>query len=357
MFIREQLYNDLTKRENSPPVSKQINFAISNIQKEYTQDQQKLTEIEKHLKTSSHVIQTFPSNFLEKFREACREENDKKATKVLDSALNSSNEAFQYFGEEINNGLIKAREFYREFSEKVDIQIREPGTNWRKNYLDYSKPGEKPEKDKKIAEKYVIYRGTGTVGGLLKVLEGVESQLESFLSLRDRFNQQRGKLEKFDINDRLGQRLTDYLDINIPKRISREKYYELSPPKPLFSDPGISVYHEVEIENIEFERLDPAGILSKGKVPSPTPIYLWFIGTTLWWTSWEITINLEKPITEEIYDYKNKTIPRPASIYRFEKFPNYILKPLPYKQKFDKKSYNFHLATISLKYHTIDSPN
>ncbi|KXB06620.1 hypothetical protein AKJ52_01905 [candidate division MSBL1 archaeon SCGC-AAA382C18] len=353
--LMKQLHENFTQNGNPPGISKQVHIGISNVKHELSNFQKRLEKIRNLLKPSLTISKTFPDSFAEKFSKAAREENKKIAIEIIDDALKSADIAFRNFKKEIDKGLVRINEYYSNYSDTIDRQTKKPQPNWRKDYTKYSDPGEEHSSHNKVAKKFVIYDGKGTIGGLLKLLKNVNSQLDSVITLSDKFEKQRQKLKEFDINDELKDRLMEKAGVSLPIDISREKYYELSPPKPLFSDPGLSVYHDFEIENIEFERFDPVGIMTGGHVPYPTPVYLWFINTTLYWTSWEITISLEGPIVEEIYDYKNKVIPKETDEGSRE-FPKYVNQPLPFKQKFEKTEYNFHLATISLRPYTINKP-
>jgi hypothetical protein len=80
---------------------------------------------------------------------------------------------------------------------------------------------------------------------------------------------------------------------------------ELFPPKPM-GPPGLSVLREMKVSRVSFDREDPCGRLGK----AATPIYLWFLGTTVWWGQYTITVELENEPVEKILDYENPTIPQ-----------------------------------------------
>ncbi|MEM4724654.1 MAG: hypothetical protein QXP01_06550, partial [Candidatus Hadarchaeum sp.] len=86
----------------------------------------------------------------------------------------------------------------------------------------------------------------------------------------------------------------------------RENIYELLPPAPLKEVPGISVYRDLKLKDIIFQRQDPAGWMG---LPTATPIPLGTSGATVWWGQWEITIETEEEPVEEIFDFDYPTIP------------------------------------------------
>jgi hypothetical protein len=76
-------------------------------------------------------------------------------------------------------------------------------------------------------------------------------------------------------------------------------------PPPSMGPPGLSVLREMKVSKVSFCREDPCGKLGR----AATPIYLWFLGVTVWWGQYTITLELENQPIEKILDYENPTIP------------------------------------------------
>lgn len=141
------------------------------------------------------------------------------------------------------------------------------------------------------------------------------------------------------MGDSIGKLETNPLEL----QLTRENFYELMPPAPIKSSPGISVYRELNIKRVSYRREDPAGLLSS---PTATPIPFWSTGVTLWWGQWEITVELKDIPIEEIFDFDNPTIPILHGSC-------YVHKPLAYRWEMSEKIFKTTVTIISLKPFTI----
>jgi len=127
--------------------------------------------------------------------------------------------------------------------------------------------------------------------------------------------------------------------------------YELLPPTPIRPQPGLSVFNEFDIRDVRYRRVDPCGRLGGASAP-PTPIPLWFIGLTLYWGQWEVTLELENKPIERIFDFLNQTLPRPllegdgAGLSK-------VHKPLGYRFELPRTRFSFTLLIISPRYFNI----
>ncbi|MFH1821625.1 MAG: hypothetical protein ABH852_04195 [Methanobacteriota archaeon] len=125
----------------------------------------------------------------------------------------------------------------------------------------------------------------------------------------------------------------------------RESFYELLPPAPIRQSPGISVYRELDLKSVSYERMDPAGLLGS---PTATPIPIPTTGVVIWWGQWKITVELEATPIEEIFDFDNPTIPLVHGNF-------YVHKPLAYRWEMPEKKFITIVAVFSLKPFTIHS--
>lgn len=132
-------------------------------------------------------------------------------------------------------------------------------------------------------------------------------------------------------------------DMKVTFSTDREQLYELLPPPPIQSQPGLSVFHDFSIKEVRYGREDPAGWFGSS---SPTPIPLWFIGVTLWWAQWDITLELEDGAIEEVFDFDNPTLPLTHEAMG-EEFITH--KPLAHRREVSRNTFNFRLVIISLR--------
>ncbi|MEM2890038.1 MAG: hypothetical protein QW358_01650 [Candidatus Hadarchaeum sp.] len=117
----------------------------------------------------------------------------------------------------------------------------------------------------------------------------------------------------------------------------RENIYELLPPAPLKEVPGISVYRDLKLKDIIFQRQDPAGWMG---LPTATPIPLGTSGATVWWGQWEITIETEEEPVEEIFDFDYPTIPVIYGSF-------FAHLPLAYRWEFSEKKFTTIVTIVS----------
>jgi len=115
---------------------------------------------------------------------------------------------------------------------------------------------------------------------------------------------------------------------------------ELFPPKPM-GPPGLSVLREMKVSRVSFDREDPCGRLGK----AATPIYLWFLGTTVWWGQYTITVELENEPVEKILDYENPTIPL--------NLPLPAHYPLSYAYRIPKRKFRTRVVILLPRYFEI----
>jgi hypothetical protein len=122
-------------------------------------------------------------------------------------------------------------------------------------------------------------------------------------------------------------------------KIDREMLYELLPPPPIRSVPGLTVYRELKVKSVRYAREDPAGLLG---ARTATPIPLPFHGATLWWGQFNITVDLEEWPVEEIFDFDNPTLPVAHGYF-------FAHKPLAYRWVLHDKSFGTSVTVLSLK--------
>ncbi len=349
--LMEKLYEDMREGEEVPSIAEQVKSGVTNVLENLSFMESKAKDLKDSFQSSSEYTNVFPADFEKRLRKALRENNRKNAKGVLSEALNSAEQSFQDFEMDIHNSSQGLQSFTGLLSKEIKNQSEEPDANWEKTYTEYPGPGEgsKADPKEKVAEKYVIYPNEGTLAGLEKIFRKCKSDLRRLRDLNEKFENRRKKMEKFGINEELKEYLMKGSCPVTSKKVSREKSYELSPPKPLLPNPGISVYHDIQIENVAYSRYDPLGAVNESA--PPTPIYLWFVDTVIYWAQWDVKIEIKEPIVEEIFDYRNQVIPRPI----LENSKRYVHKALPYKRKFRKSKFSFPLIVFSLRKFSIST--
>lgn len=343
--LAQQLYEDFTRVGTPPGIVAQFKAGVGDVHREIDLLREKIWRLKESFFPPDNLEEKFPSNLPRRFESSLEEDNKELARKILSESSFLATESFNEFMA-VNNYLVDFRDFYRELKNEYLAQLKAPKPNWENEYEDYPRPGENYERspERKSVKKYVIYRGEGTIGGVENVLESVRSDLELLEDMARRFESERERLQKFELDEDLREKLEGEWNFHIPRTLTREETYELSPPEPLRWNPGLSVYHEVDIEDVSFDREDPAGWVGGDSAP-PTPIYLWFINVTLYWAQWNVVVNLEEPLVEEIFDYRNQVIPRPI----VEGSINYVHKALPNRQEFRRSEFSFRLIVLSLR--------
>lgn len=342
--MMKQLYREFTRSSNNPCIQNQIMGGTRDVLENIDYIKSKLRRSRNSLQSPDGVESKFPGNFYHRFKDASNRENREDLKDIISEASKSATSAFREFEESIREGLEKADSTCQIMDKIVTRQLKTPKSNWEREYEKYPDPGDdyKETPEKETARKYVIYPGKRTIGGLEKVIGNAKSHIEKLSALGNEFEKERKELKEFELDKNLKKSLKKDMNRKNLQNFTREESYELSPPKPLRSNPGLSVYYNLEIEEVSYNRENPVGFVNES---IPTPIYLWFINTTLYWAQWNVEIKLGEPIVEEVFDYKNKNILRPLS----EGSKIHVHKPLPYRQKFQKSEFSFRLVVLSLR--------
>ncbi|MFQ6130121.1 MAG: hypothetical protein ACE5OT_04880, partial [Candidatus Hadarchaeaceae archaeon] len=232
-----------------------------------------------------------------------------------------------------------------EITLSVQELLAEPAPKRWVEYTSYAEPGsyegEPPESVREIAPVYIDGEGDGAIATLKIVLQNVRSNLDKMKRLAERAEPPLDEITSIEIDETLKQKL-ELIDRDFSS-IDREQLYELLPPPPIQSQPGLSVLHNFNIKKVRYRREDPAGWFGS---PTPTPIPLWFIGVTLWWAQWDITLELEGGAIEEIFDFDNPTLPLTHEAMSEKLIAH---KPLAYRHEVSKNTFNVRLVIISLR--------
>jgi len=233
----------------------------------------------------------------------------------------------------------------------IQSLLSEPSPKRSVEFDSYAEPGTSDvgaEPTRSTAPVYIDSEQDGTIGAVKVVLQNTKANLEKMRTLSEMTEPSSSELQDVDIDEGFKQKLG--ADTSGFLGIDREQLYELLPPAPIRDQPGLSVFHDFEISRVSHEREDPAGRLFGQNAP-PTPIPLWFIGLTLHWAQWEITLSLADDPVEEIFDFANPTLPRSHELA--EVLGNKIIvdvhKPLAYRYEAPNRSFSFKLIIISLR--------
>jgi hypothetical protein len=310
-----KLYSGLASTDKDyPPLAQQISIGIEGVES-------KLTELRGRIETFLQLIQS--SNGLENF-----------------------DDSFSH----LYNNVVK----------NVQDLLAEPMPNYTESYEDYPDPsayalGDDPSPISQNARIYIVEPNDGTIGTLEATLEEVKANLERMKDVSADVERDRDGLADAEIAREITQALLGELGTWSERQgeFDREQLYELLPPKPIRPQPGISVYDELDIGNVNYKRVDPCGQLGGAGAP-PTPIPLWFIDVTLYWAQWEVTLELENKPVERILDFPNQTLPRPLlgedAFGRVE-----IHEALGYRYELPAESFSFTLLIVSPQYFSIDA--
>jgi hypothetical protein len=248
-----------------------------------------------------------------------------------------------------------ARDSLRKLCERVNSfaqsLLAEPGARTWIEYDEYPGPSDydpnvEPRVETRKAGIYIVERNDGTIGALRIVLRNIKADLGRLEKIAGLVPTDR---EETQLDEGLKNKLLETLSSQPILSVNREELYEVFPPVPLKSQPGLSVFHEFDIKSVKYRREDPVGWFSSSK---PTPIYLWFIGLTLYWAQWDVTLELEEEAIERVFDFDNPTLPRPL-LKGSNAFAN-IHKPLGYRFKVPQKRFGFRLVIISPRHFNID---
>jgi len=232
-----------------------------------------------------------------------------------------------------------------EITSSTQELLAEPAPKRWVKFTSYAEPGsykgEPPDPVDEMAPVYIDGKEDGTIGALKIILKNARNNLDEMKRLAGSFEPALDKIKSIEIDEALRQKLElkgwNFSDID------REKIYEILPPPPIQSQPGLSVFHDFNINEVRYGREDPAGWFGS---PTPTPIPLWFIGVTLWWAQWDISLELEDEAVEEIFDFDNPTLPLTYEVMGGEFITH---KPLAYRHEIPSNKFNFRLVIISLK--------
>jgi hypothetical protein len=241
--------------------------------------------------------------------------------------------------------------FYDQTEALIQNLLCEPSPKRWIEFDSYAEPGASDvgaEPTRNTVPVYIDGEQDGTIGVVKIVLQNTKANLEKMRTLSEMTEPSSSELQDVDIDERLKQKLG--ADTRGFLGIDRERLYELLPPAPIRDQPGLSVFHNFEISRVSYEREDPAGRLFGESAP-PTPIPLWFIGLTLHWAQWEITLSLADDPVEEIFDFANPTLPRSHELAEVlgNKVVVDVHKPLAYRYEAPNRSFSFKLIIISLR--------
>lgn len=235
--------------------------------------------------------------------------------------------------------------FYGEISTSIQNLLTEPAPKRWVEFDCYAEPesyeGEPPGATRERAPIYIDDEQDGTIGGLKAILRKARNNLNTMGALAGANEPALDEIESIEIDESLKQKLE--LDVSGLFNIDREQLYELLSPPPVQPEPGLSVFHDFNIKDPSYRREDPAGWFGSS---TATPIPLWFIGITLWWAQWDITLELEDGAIEEVFDFDNPTL---LQTHEFPDGPVDVHKPLAYRRELPDKTFNFRLVIISLR--------
>jgi hypothetical protein len=343
--LMRQLHEDLVSKGEGPALAQQVSWGVSDTLEELSHLEGEIGACWTQFEVPDGLSAMFPGNLQGRFTRVVNE-NLESAREVLKGAREAAGEAiskFETFMDVRENLRIS---LFRRVSNGVQSLLQEPEANWSREYGEYPEPGEDPEASPstKTAEKYVLMQGEGSIGGLRLVLRNTRSHFENFEDLTERFESLQGEMSRLELDEGLREALTG--GFRLPQGLSREQAYEIAPPEPINPHPGLSVFHEFEIEDVNYKRWDPCGWGNPGA--PPTPIFLWFIGVTIYWAQWEVTLELGGEPVEEVFDYDNPSLPRPMLDDSNRNLVN-VHKPLAYRHEIPRTQFSFHLVLLSLR--------
>jgi len=257
----------------------------------------------------------------------------------------------------LENSLSQLHDYIRV---RVHELLAGPAPKYQESYEEYPDPStydpeEDPSPTTRNANVYIVERDDGTISTLDATLKDVKTSLDEMGDVAESIEREQGELIDAEIDEELVQMLLDITSTQSEQsaEFDREQLYELLPPTPIRSQPGLSVFHEFDIKDVEYRRVDPCGRLGGASAP-PTPIPLWFIGLTLYWAQWDVTLELKDEPIEQIFDFPNPTLPRPLLEEAGTELVK-IHKPLGYRFELPPTSFSFTLLIISPRYFSIDA--
>ena len=190
-------------------------------------------------------------------------------------------------------------------------------------------------------EVYTIDGSNASLGTLKAVLVNAKKDFERVQGLVKIADEVRERLSSVDIGRALKRELLCGTDSCPEDPRSREQACEILPPVPIDAKPGISVFHDFRIPNVKYQRRDPLGWLDEAAPPTPIP--LWFIGLTLYWAQWEVSLEVVDGAVEEIFDFDNPVLLREHSL------PSGVVivhKPLAYRYEMPGRRFSFTLLVV-----------
>lgn len=340
--LLKQLHKNLTEKKGLPSIKSQIKYGKKNITENLNCFKNEINQLKKRFIKNSDFLEDYSQEIGEIFEKRIEENQINQAEKIIReffSKVKIKSCNFIKSKQKEFNFLEKTKDRLKKFLKR---QTKIPKPNWKKEYRKYQ-INENKRYEKNLAKKYVIYKGKGTIGGIKEILRNIKAHLGKLDELGKNFQKKQNDLEELDLDRKIIDKIKENINYNTPERVNRENLYRISPPKPIRLEPGLSVYHDINIKSIKHIREDPLGLIKKSA--PPTPIYLWFIDTTIYWAQFKLELRIDTPLIEEIFDYKNQVIPRPIS----KKSLSLVHKPLPYKQKIERKKFEFRLVALSLR--------
>ena len=202
-------------------------------------------------------------------------------------------------------------------------------------------PGRPPEPTTREIEYHLIDGSNASLGTMRVVLVNAKNDFERLRGLAGIAGEVHEKIDGARIGEGLVQKLFGESRPSLGP-LDREYAYELMPPPPIDSKPGISVFHDFYITDVRYERRDPLGRLL-GPAAPPTPIPLWFIGLTLYWAQWEISLEVGDRAVEKIFDFPNPVLPREHSLHGGSFIAH---KPLAYRYEMPGMRFSFQLLIL-----------
>ena len=335
----KSFYEDITQAKPRG-VYPQINCGFESVLENMEDLERKIIDLKEQFTNINKYETNFPADYREKLS---KDTSENEIEELFSKAQEDADESFSKYVDDYEKKRNKVEKLHSSVSKEVESQTNNKEPNWSDTYTEYPRLGEDGDPEDKRVEQYVISENQGSIWGLETVLKRTKSQLGRIENLNDDFSKEKGELEKFGLDKCLKNVLRSDEELSENSELSRNEKYELSPPVPLENNPNISVYHDLDIESVRIKRLDPIGLVNRSG--PPTPIYIWQIRTTIFWGLWDVKIEIDKPLEEEIFDYPNQAIPRPIS----ENSNQYVHKPLPYERHFGKSEYNFKLLILSLR--------
>ncbi|GEM_PF-1226231 len=237
---------------------------------------------------------------------------------------------------------------------EVETQVQNLLTTSAPHYLfeneypgpeDYN-PESEPAPILRKIEVYTIDGSSASLGTLRAILANAKSDFERMRELAAIADDTREKLGGVNIDGALHEKLLPDAGSELPNSLSRESLYEILPPPPISSQPGLSVFHDFQITSVEYERRDPRGRWFGGEAAPPTRIPLWFIGLDIYWAQWRVSLEVGDGAVEELFDFDNPALPRQHTLFGAGGQIADVHKPLAYRCEMPKRRFSFTLVIV-----------